>query len=480
MRLLNIRMGRRQASEKKRKIQCSPEPLRATLPSSTAHNVSSSGSQNNAERDHELEPLSGDLPNVILLSMLEQLEAKLDNLQNTLEDVPSRVAGLMEQLWIAKGQYHLVNGGVSLGLINPVTVTDCSFSRSSPIPLSVMAREQNHCLQRTSLDGHGPQQDCTVSRCPLPNVPIILGEPSLQLQPVIDDGEEPRQDQCTQVEPEEHVKKERLYADSWDPQQNFCLQPPFHDGHEPQLNQCGQPVLPDGKGPGEHIKQELLWFDGEDLHQNHCRQPAFEEDQSLQHNTCLQQVLSAVLEPHQTCKTEPVHPEAQIPDRSYKLEPLQPEDRDQDYDLQQLCTNAQGPCVSSSLLAQDTADTDGDTTADPLERGNMESDLLLLQASPAQQSQTESRNSKEKHKGCGGRKNFAHKMNERKYQRIHRSERFNNKTLLRHKRIHTGLGVYFTWNEDYYLQKTGTSMGNCAVPCFANLFMYEFEQDHIR
>ncbi|KAJ1167524.1 hypothetical protein NDU88_007915, partial [Pleurodeles waltl] len=57
-----------------------------------------------------------------------------------------------------------------------------------------------------------------------------------------------------------------------------------------------------------------------------------------------------------------------------------------------------------------------------------------------QQSQTESMDDKDKHKASRGVKYFAHKMNERKHQTPHWTERFNNETLLlKQKRIHTGL-----------------------------------------
>ncbi|XP_078501498.1 uncharacterized protein LOC144755926 [Lissotriton helveticus] len=490
-------MEKRQVPRQKGEVQCSPEPVRGALPSSPIHNVSSSGSQNDAQRDCEMEALSGNLPNMILLSMLEQLEAKLDNLQNTLVDVPSRVAGLMEQIWIAKGLDHLENGGVSLEMARPVVVRDCPLSRSPPINLSVRAKEVNPCLQSTSPPGRdpqpnqclhptsphghepkqsqclqplspagpGPRQDGTVSRCPPPDVQVIPGEPSLRLTPRFDDGQEPQLDQCMQLvfpveqEQEEHMKKEPLYAGA---QQNVCLQPLFHEGHELQQNQCRQPVLPDGEGPSELLKQELLWFDGDGQRQNVCRQPAFQEDQSLQLNTCLQQVLSDAHEPHQNCKTEPMHLEALSPYRGYKLEPPSPEDYDQNYkqeplgpenrdensDLQPTCADAQGPSGSSSFLPQNAADTDGAIATDPLERGNTDTDGLLLKAIPAQQSQTESMNGKENLKASGGRKNFAYKMNEGKHQGIQRRENFNNKTLFaRQKRIRTGLRAYYACAE---------------------------------
>ncbi|KAJ1167523.1 hypothetical protein NDU88_007914 [Pleurodeles waltl] len=344
----------------------------------------------------------------------------------------------MEQIWIEKGQHHLENGGVSLGMVSPVTVRDCSFSRSPPINLSVRARELNQCLQPTSphwlepqksqslqpmsLDGHGLQQDCTISRCPPLDVSVIRGETNVSILQTFDDEEEPQQDQCTQLEPEEHMKKEQLYVDAWDPQQNICLQPPFHEGYKPQQNHCRQPVLPDKKETDVHIKQEELWFDGEGPQQNHCRQPAFQEEQSLQHNACLQQVLSDADEQHQNCKTEPMQSEAQNTDQHYKLEllhpencyqtykqeplhpencdqnykqePLHPEDRDENYEqeplhpgdrdenanLQWTCTDVQGPSVSSSFLAQNTTDIDGAIATDPLE--GRTSDVLLFKAIP--------------------------------------------------------------------------------------------------
>ncbi|XP_078502627.1 uncharacterized protein LOC144759789 [Lissotriton helveticus] len=504
-------MEKRQVPRQKGEVQSSPEPVRSTLPSSPIHNGPSSKSQTDAQRDCEMEPLSGNLPNMILLSMLEQLEAKLDNLQNTLEDVPSRVAGLMEQIWTAKGLDHLENGGVSLERVSPVVVRDCPISRSPPINLSVRVKEVNQCLESTSPPGrdpqpnqclqplsphgheakqsqcpqplsphghepkqsqcpqplsphgHGPRLDGTVSRCPPPDVQVIPGEPSLRLPPVFDDGQEPQQDQCIQLvspveqEQEEHVKKDPLYADSWGAQQNVCPQPLFHEGHEPQQIHCSQPMLPDGEGTSELLKQELLWFDGEGQWQNLCRQPAFQKDQSLQLNTCLQQVLSDAHEPHQNCKTEPMHLETLSPDRGFKLEPLSPEDYDQNYkqeplhpenqdensDLQPTCADAQGPSEASSFLPQNAADTDGAIARDPLERGNTDADGLLLKAIPAHQQTTESMNGKEKRKTSGGRKNFAYKMNERKHQGIHRRETFNNKTLLaRAKRIRTSVRAY--------------------------------------
>ncbi|XP_078507052.1 uncharacterized protein LOC144767506 [Lissotriton helveticus] len=147
------------------------------------------------------------------------------------------------------------------------------------------------------------------------------------------------------------------------------------------------------------------------------------------------------LSPDRGYKREPLSPEDY--DQNYKQEPLHPENRDENSDLQPTCADAQGPSGASSFLPQNAPDTDGAITRDPLERGNTDADGLLLNTIPAQQSQTEIMNGKEKLKASGGRKNFAYKMNEGKHQGMQRRENFNNKTLLaRQKRIGTGLRAY--------------------------------------
>ncbi|XP_078502578.1 uncharacterized protein LOC144758843 [Lissotriton helveticus] len=427
--------------------------------------------------------------------MLDQLEAKLDKLQNTLEDVPSRVAGLMEQIWIAKGLDHLENGALSLERVSPVVVRECPLSRSPPITLSARAKEVNQCLQSTSSPGRDPQPNQCLqptsphghepkqSQCPQPLSPHGHEPKQSQCpQPLSPHGHEPNQSQCPQpLSPHGHEPKQSqcpqpLSPHGHEPNQSQCPQPLSPHGHEPKQSQCPQPqspagpgprqdgtvsrcpqpVLPDGEEPSELLKQELLWFDGEGQRQNLCRHPAFQEDQSLQLNTCLQ-VLSDAHEPHQNCKNEPMHLEALSPQRGYKLEPPSPEDYNQNYkqeplhpedryensDLQPTCADAQGPFGASSFLPQNAADTDGAIARDPLDRGNTDADGLLLKAIPAQQSQTESMNGKEKRKASGGSKDFAYKMNEGKHQGIQSRENFNNKTLLsRQKRIDTSLRAY--------------------------------------
>ncbi|KAJ1169072.1 hypothetical protein NDU88_000978 [Pleurodeles waltl] len=172
----NIGMRRRQAPGKKVKAQCSSEPVIATLPSFPVHDISASRSRNDAQMDHDLESLLGNLLHMILLSILEQLEDKLDNLRNTLEDVPSRVAGLMEQIWVAKGPYRLENGGVSLEMVCPISIGDCAVSQSPVTSELDKPGEPTLCLQAQFSDRHTPFQDCMLSSPT--DVQVCRDEPS--------------------------------------------------------------------------------------------------------------------------------------------------------------------------------------------------------------------------------------------------------------------------------------------------------------
>ena len=43
----------------------------------------------------------------------------------------------------------------------------------------------------------------------------------------------------------------------------------------------------------------------------------------------------------------------------------------------------------------------------------------------------------------------------------------------------THYNSYFQYNSRFYIQLYGTSMGNCAAPSYANIFMSKFEHDYI-
>ncbi|XP_069089217.1 uncharacterized protein [Pleurodeles waltl] len=289
-------MGRRQAPGKKVKVQRSPQSVRATLPSSPVHDVSASRSRNNAQMDLKLESLSENLSHIILLSMLEQLEDKLDNLQNTLEDVPSRVAGLMEQIWTAKSQYPLPNGGVSLEMVCPVSIRDCAVSQPPATPQLDRPCDPSLCLQPVFADRHAPKQDCTLSSPT--DVKVRSDESRLYLQPVLPDRCDPLQDRSMQPG----------FPDVHESQQDQCMQPGCPDVHESQQDQCMQPGFPDGK----KLKQDCT--------ESRCPQtdPSV---RSLKGKLCLHLEFVDGQITQQDHNIQPVSPEEREPDRHLKPEP---------------------------------------------------------------------------------------------------------------------------------------------------------------
>ncbi|XP_078528693.1 uncharacterized protein LOC144806136 [Lissotriton helveticus] len=417
-------MGRRRAPGKKVTAQCSREYVRAIVPSLPLHDISTSGSRNGAQRDQEQELLLDDLPHIILLSMLEELEAKLDNLMNTVEDVPSRVAGLIKKIWIEKDQGSLDNDTVSLEMVCPVSIRDCTVSRSVTPQLD-RTGDLSLCLQPVFSDGHAPKQECTLSSPT--DVQVRPYEPNLCLQPVFPDQRDPRADKC--------------------------LQPEFPDVHESQQDQCMQPGFPDGNGlqldctlsrcsqldpPGRSLEANLC------LHSEFVLGQAPEEDQSIQ--SVFRERESVFPEAQKTDQNntvEPLHPEEQDSNRNYKLLNPESQDQHQNCKAELLCPEERGQPVPPSCLELDTITADEDAPPDSMETGPTQSHLLPSKATPAQQSQTESMNRNEKRKASRGRKNFAFKMNERKHQGIDRRQNFNNKTLpAKQKRICTCVRAY--------------------------------------
>ncbi|XP_078502583.1 uncharacterized protein LOC144758924 [Lissotriton helveticus] len=386
-------MGRRRAPGKKVTAQCSRESVRATVPSLPLHDISASGSQNDAKMDQDMEPLSENLPHIILLSMLEELDAKLENLLNTVEDVPSRVAGLIKKIWIEKEQGYLDNAGVSLEMICPANIRYCAISRSPATPQLDRPGEPSLCLQPVFSDGHAPKQDCTLSSPT--DVQVRPEEPNLCLQPMFPDRHHPQQDQCLQPgfpdrngvqqdcplsqcpqtdppgrsleanlclhsefvdgqtpqqdqrvqtafpeewEPDEPLKQEPspLFTNSWDQQQNLCPYPLFPEGHEPQQNHCIHPALPDGNRPDDPLEEELMCSDFQDPQENQCLQPVSPDGMTSDKHFESGLLSFDELGSQQTqrlqqhlCLKQEL-PYAQDPNVNYELESMRPEAQEPD------------------------------------------------------------------------------------------------------------------------------------------------------
>ncbi|KAJ1168151.1 hypothetical protein NDU88_000100 [Pleurodeles waltl] len=310
---LEIGMERRQAPGKRVRAQCPSEVVKATLPSSPVHDVSASRSQNNAQMDLKLESLSENLSHIILLSMLEQLEDKLYNLQNTLEDIPSRVAGLMEQIWIAKSQYHPQNGGVSLEMVSPVSIRDCTVTHSPSTPQLDRPGEVSFCRQPVFADRHAPKQDCTLSSPT--DVQVRPDEPRLCLQPVLSELHDPQQDQCMQPGlPDVHML-----------QQDQCMQPGFPDVHESQQDQCMQHGFLDVHKSHSHQCMQPEFPHVHESQQDQCVQPRFPGIHKLHPDQCMQPVLPDIHKSQQDWCKQPGFPDVHESHPDQRMQPGLPD-----------------------------------------------------------------------------------------------------------------------------------------------------------
>ncbi|XP_078506101.1 uncharacterized protein LOC144763903 [Lissotriton helveticus] len=319
-------MGRRRAPGKKMTAQCSCESIRATVPSLPLHDVSTSRSRNDAQRDQDLEPLSENLPHIILLSMLEELEAKLENLMNTVKDVPSRVAGLIKKIWIEKDQGSLDNGAVTLEVVCPANIRDCAVSRSPATPQLDRPGEPSLCLQPVFSDGHAPKQDCTLSSPTYPQG--RPEEPNLYLQPMFPYRCDPQQDQSMQPG----------FPDVNESPQDECIQPVFPDIHESQQDQCLQPGFPDVNESQQDKCMQTGFPDVNESQRDQCMQPVFPDKNGVQQDCTLSSCPQTDLPGRSLESKRCLHSECvdgQAPEQDQSVQSAYPEKREPDGHLKQ-------------------------------------------------------------------------------------------------------------------------------------------------
>ncbi|XP_078508670.1 uncharacterized protein LOC144768621 isoform X2 [Lissotriton helveticus] len=324
----------------------------------------------------------GHPPTLVVFAMLERLETKLDNLHNSVGEVPSRVAHLMEKIWVEKGRDFLEGGAVSLEAVSPAGVRDCSCPRSLPTARPASPGVPSPSLQ-VFPDSHDPMR--------VPGLPpVFSSEPEL----------------------DEPLKQEPLSVDSWDPQDRHFMKPPSPGVHDSQKDQRPGPVfqtrldqqkelylqpgllerqdlslqrvLPAGQGlqqdsckepghkPQQHHSLHLVLPGGQGLQRDPCKEPGHEPQQ---HHS-LQRVLPDGKEPGEHLKRDPLPVGGRGPLWNQRMQLVHPDaqEADVDYKVVSPCTDAHSTSAPTSCLGRDTLR--GTALKGSLARRSLESVLL--------------------------------------------------------------------------------------------------------
>ncbi|XP_069499085.1 uncharacterized protein [Ambystoma mexicanum] len=149
-----------------------------------------------------------------MLTILARLEAKIDHLQNNMEDMPIKVTGLMEQIWLTKIQDFLKSGVTS--------VESRPNQGIQTVPTARQNDEQMQCRRKVFPDGRGPRQ-------------------SLKLEPV--DHEEPVQVQNLNT---------HIFLDGESPRRNCNLDPLCSLGQGLDQTYKLEPLGPYDEAPPDH------------------------------------------------------------------------------------------------------------------------------------------------------------------------------------------------------------------------------------
>ncbi|XP_069499082.1 uncharacterized protein [Ambystoma mexicanum] len=305
-------------------------------------------------------PPTRHVPNTDILPTLQQLHAKMDHLQNTMQDIPLKVAEVMEQIWRTKGQEFLKNRVTSVEMVSPAM--DRDYDRHAFPP----AGEPSICLQQAFNWPFQPKQ-CLK--------PVITDEQSQKkqcMQPGITDGQS-QQNQCIQPS----------VADWRCQQESHAIQPRFSGGHNQEENLCTQPVLTDGQNE-QH---------------NQCIEPLFANFDCHQPSQAVKPTQAAFTDGQNTVqrlKLEPLSPEEKWQEEKQALQQTFQYEQGSDhiYELDPWCSNEQGPAEPSKSLGSETLPADEPTLIDSLARRNGNLGMPLLKATPDNGDNTKNENQK--------------------------------------------------------------------------------------
>ncbi|XP_069499088.1 zinc finger protein 629-like [Ambystoma mexicanum] len=256
-----------------------------------------------------------------LLATLQRLEAKMDHLQNTVGDIPIKVAEIIKEIWLTS-EDSLKKDELSVERLSPVMDRDCvvsSFPRQPRQRRQMRishgrSQQQNQCIQPVFSNGKSQHKKC---------IPQVITE-----------GQGQQQRRGLRVTPGGHGQDVQIHG-NLNLDQGIKLEP-----HSPEENQ-DPPHMLYGE-PSPDWTCSLL--------------PSCTDEQNPNENYTIQVLSPEGLDPAQNCKLEALCTDGQGPDQQ---EPLSTDGHgpDQNYMLHALYDDGQGPAQQYNLEAVLSDDT---------------------------------------------------------------------------------------------------------------------------
>ncbi|XP_069499119.1 zinc finger protein 391-like [Ambystoma mexicanum] len=361
---------------------------------SCSFQAASSGSSD-TPRPHESQPHTGYLPNMALFATLQRLEAKMDHLHSSMEDMPTKVAGLMKHIWLTKGEEYMKDSATLVEKFSPLMGTDHSFSASPP---QVNSGEPSSCLQPIFSHGSDQQVDQRMqpvftdkqmqqqSQCVQEMLAAGQGPPNQCIQQGSTDGQR-RQNQCVKqiFADEQRTQNQSIqsgFADWQSPGKHLPLRRVLHVAQGQEQKLCSKPLFPGKKNPDDTVKREPL-CSGEQVREvSRVLQEAFPDEHVPELNYSIETLCIDEQGQDQNYKLESMFPVGQNQDQNYKLEPLSPDGQvpDQKHNCEPLYPDVQGTLDPLPSLGSYTPSAAGAAFIDSMGKINANPGIPLYNA----------------------------------------------------------------------------------------------------
>ncbi|XP_069499049.1 uncharacterized protein [Ambystoma mexicanum] len=254
---------------------------------------------------------AGHVPNTDIFAMLLHLQATMNHLQCILEDMPVKVAEIIKQIWVTKGQEMSVS---AVERVCSPTDSDCDLYVCPTTPLPVNPGDASLCLQAQQ-----PNQ-CIQ--------PVFTVGQNNSIHPVITNGES-----------QQNLHIETLLINE-QRKRTHCTQPVIADGE----SQDHEPSLFDRQVQKPSRSIQTSFTDAQSPEERLHMQPMFTDEQEPDQRFKVRLLCPVKKEPEDNRVLQQAFCDGQSPDRRCKLEPL--------------CSYGQLPAKPSISQAQDTVPTD--------------------------------------------------------------------------------------------------------------------------